>query len=146
MIVGTATAVIAVALAVVLPIAGPVIEARLAPVLIDGRIIHQQRAGDQVAFAVEGNRRRPACMYLDVIAQVEQPGHPQRIADVETPFSGRNVSRPPGLQSMGVWRVPKPPNPDGVDMAAGTVVTFFVRYQCHVLWDTMAVIGPVRVE
>ena len=132
--------------ALTFPIAGPAVEARLWPVLTDAQVVAQERVADQVAFRVEAYRRRPACMYQDVVARIDQPGQPTKIAEVETPFSGRRISRPPGHQTMGAWKVPKPPNPDGVDMTPGAMVTFYVRYQCHVLWDTMARIGPVRVE
>lgn len=139
-------AVASVVAALTIPIAGPAIEARTWPVLTDAEVIGQEKIGDQVYFLIEAMRKRPSCMYQDVVAKIEQQGQATKTAEVETPFSGRRISRPPGRQYMGSWKVPKPPNPDGVDMTPGTIVTFFVRYQCHVLWDTMARIGPVRVE
>lgn len=123
--------------AVLVPLVAPLVESYVYPVLTDARAVRVAQDGDRVSLAMYGVRHRPACQYQDIVALVAEPGKLPVAAQVETPFGkgGKPVSRPPGPQSFGEWRVSAPP---------GASVTFVLRYECHSLWDTMAQIGPVR--
>jgi hypothetical protein len=105
-----------------------------------GVITSQHRVGGEVEFAPYGTRHRAACELRAIVAFVEPPGGQSDVQEVWTAHkarTGQYVSRPPGPQSLGRWRVTAP---------TGSRVSFVLRYECHALWDTMATVGPWGVE
>ena len=116
---------------------GPMYEPRIAPVMRDVALLSATREGSAAIFDVAGVKAR-TCTYLGASALAGPREGLMEHAKLSFPVAlDKGVTRPPGVQSFGVWRVEP--------VREGEVVLIQLRHHCHSLWDTTTLLGPWRV-
>lgn len=128
-------------LCIVLPflvIGGPVIESKLFPVLVDVHIVKAERNGPVLTYDVVGTKVRP-CEYLGASALAGPAGGYPEMVTIEFPETGsRGLTRPTGMQSMGLWQI-SPVND-------GDLITILLRHRCHTFGEVTLQLGPWEVK
>jgi hypothetical protein len=116
---------------------GPMYEPRIAPVVRNVALLSATREGSAVIFDVAGDKAR-TCTYLGASALAGPREGLMEQAKLSFPVAmGKGVTRPPGFQSFGVWRIEP--------VRDGEVVLIQLRHHCHSFWDTTTLLGPWRV-
>lgn len=116
---------------------GPLVEPRLAPVIRNAGLLGATREGVAVIFEVAGNKSR-MCTYLGASALAGPREGLMEQAKLSFPAAvGKGTTRPPGVQSFGMWRIEP--------VHDGELVLIQLRHHCHSLWDTTTLLGPWRV-
>ena len=123
---------------VTVPILGPALEAKFAPVIIPLDLTEAWRDSDGATWVEVRAEKFRHCLFLEQSFLLGNPGLYRRVY-FSRPYTIPGGPRPLGKQSFGLYKFETQGAKPG-DTIIGTI-----HYQCHALWTSVSVFGPWKI-